>query len=176
MTRRISRERRRAMFMEKAGQMFDDLESWYDEHLEASFGEIEAEARKQRRELMGEAMGVLVNGRDTGCKWKRRVVQSVGMRWNLKDIGGGSAWLEGDTKLERAYYVCPECTGETIFPLDRKLQLRADHWSAGAARVAVRQGLQAKSFDLAAEAYQDAVGGSMSGDSLRRVTEGWGRE
>ena len=41
--------------------------------------------------------------------------------------------------------------------------------------MAVRQGLQAKSFDLAAEAYEDAVGGSMSGDSLRRVTEGWGQ-
>ena len=39
----------------------------------------------------------------------------------------------------------------------------------------MRQGLQAKSFDLAAEAYQEAVGGSMSGDSLRRVTEGWGQ-
>jgi hypothetical protein len=33
----------------------------------------------------------------------------------------------------------------------------------------------AKSFSLAAEAYADAVGGSMSGDSLRRITEGWGQ-
>jgi hypothetical protein len=33
----------------------------------------------------------------------------------------------------------------------------------------------AKSFALAAEAYADAVGGSMSSDSLRRITEGWGR-
>jgi hypothetical protein len=24
--------------------------------------------------------------------------------------------LEGDTELERAYYVCPKCEGETIFP------------------------------------------------------------
>jgi len=24
--------------------------------------------------------------------------------------------LEGDTILERAYYVCPECEGQTIFP------------------------------------------------------------
>ena len=24
--------------------------------------------------------------------------------------------LEGDTRLERAYYVCPQCSGETIFP------------------------------------------------------------
>jgi hypothetical protein len=33
----------------------------------------------------------------------------------------------------------------------------------------------AKSFDLAAEVYADAVGASMSSDSLRRITEGWGR-
>lgn len=36
-------------------------------------------------------------------------------------------------------------------------------------------GLQAKSFDLAAEAYSEAVGGSMSSDSLQRVTEKWGK-
>jgi len=34
----------------------------------------------------------------------------------------------------------------------------------------------AKSFDLAAAAYVDAVGGSMSPDSLRRITEGWGQK
>ncbi len=65
--------------------------------------------------------------------------------------------------------------GRRFFPLDVKLHLRGDHWSEGAARVAVRQGLQAKSFDLAAEAYSEAVGGAMSSDSLRRVTEGWGQ-
>ena len=64
--------------------------------------------------------------------------------------------------------------GRHFFPLDKKLRLRADHWSEGAARVATRQGLQAKSFALAAAAYQDAVGCSMSEDSLRRVTEEWG--
>jgi hypothetical protein len=42
-------------------------------------------------------------------------------------------------------------------------------------RVATRQGLQAKSFALAAEAYSDAVGAAMSPDSLQRVTEGWGQ-
>jgi hypothetical protein len=40
--------------------------------------------------------------------------------------------------------------------------------------VATREGLQAQSFALAAEGYRDAVGGSMSPDSLRRLTEGWG--
>lgn len=54
--------------------------------------------------------------------------------------------------------------------------LRADHWSEGAARVATRQGLQAKSFALAAEAYSDAVGSGMTEDSLRRIAEGWGAQ
>lgn len=41
--------------------------------------------------------------------------------------------------------------------------------------MATRQGLQAKSFALAAEAYSDAVGAAMSPDSLQRVTQGWGQ-
>ena len=65
--------------------------------------------------------------------------------------------------------------GRRFFPLDLKLKLRADHWSEGAARVAARQGLQAKSFDKAAESYSDATGGSMSKDSLLRITEGFGQ-
>jgi hypothetical protein len=60
-------------------------------------------------------------------------------------------------------------------PLDQKLRLRSDHWSAGAARVASRLGLQAKSFDLAAAAFGDAVGRSMSADSVASITEDWGR-
>ena len=42
--------------------------------------------------------------------------------------------------------------------------------------MASRLGLQGKSFGLAAEAYEDAVGGGMSEDSLRRVTVGTGQE
>jgi hypothetical protein len=36
--------------------------------------------------------------------------------------------------------------------------------------------LQTQSFDLGAAAYGDAVGGAMSPDSLRRITEGWGQQ
>jgi hypothetical protein len=53
--------------------------------------------------------------------------------------------------------------------------LREDHWSEGAAQVAAKQGLQAPSFALAAEAYTDAVGGSISRSSVRRITEGFGK-
>ena len=41
--------------------------------------------------------------------------------------------------------------------------------------MATRLGLQAKSFDLAAEGFSDAVGRAISGDSMARLTEGWGR-
>jgi hypothetical protein len=60
-------------------------------------------------------------------------------------------------------------------PLDQKLRLRSDHWSAGAARVATRLGLQSKSFDLAAVAFGDAIGRNMSADSLAGITEDWGQ-
>ena len=75
---------------------------------------------------------------------------------------------------ERITFV-PNARGKRFFPLDLKLKLRTDHWSEGAARVATRHGLLGKSFELAAETYSDATGGNMSKDSLRRVTEGWGK-
>lgn len=117
MTRTQSRDRRRAMFLEKAGVAFDRLESWYDQHPEASFGEIEAEVREERRKLMGETLEILVNGRDTGSQVEKPKCERCGREMEFE---GYRQWeihgLEGDSKLERAYYVCPECEGETIFP------------------------------------------------------------
>jgi hypothetical protein len=63
-----------------------------------------------------------------------------------------------------------------FFPLDRRLKLRSDHWSPGVARVAARQGLQSKSFKLAAEAFSDATGCTMLWDGIRKVTQAWGKK
>ena len=41
--------------------------------------------------------------------------------------------------------------------------------------MATRLGLQAQAFDLAAAGFSDAVGREISGDSMARLTEGWGR-
>jgi hypothetical protein len=68
----MSRAQRRAAFLECAIQMFDALEAWYDEHPDTSFGAIEAKARRQRRELMGQALAILINGgRITGVRGRR---------------------------------------------------------------------------------------------------------
>jgi hypothetical protein len=117
MARKMSRKRRKEAFLMAASEAFEGLETWYDEHPEATFGEIEQEARRRRRELMGKALEVLVNGRDNGVRVEGVQCEQCSAEMDFK---GYLPWtvrgLEGDTKLERAYYVCPECKGETIFP------------------------------------------------------------
>lgn len=123
MSRPQSRTRRQAAFLEEAKRMYEQLEEWYDAHPQASFGEIEAEARKRRRELMGKALEVLVNGRDTGAQVELPTCEQCGGKMKFE---GYRKWrihgLEGDSSLERAYYVCPHCKGETLFPPGRKVE------------------------------------------------------
>jgi hypothetical protein len=117
MYRQMSRAQREAAFLEKAAHMYSTLEGWYDQHPEASFGEIEVEARRLRRELMGEGLAVLINGRDTGYQLQAPLCMVCDQAMEFK---GHRRWgisgLEGETTLMRAYYVCPKCEGETFFP------------------------------------------------------------
>lgn len=118
MTRRMSRAQRKAAFMEAAERTYDALEDWYDDHPEASFEEIEAVAREERRKLMGRGLAVLVNGRDSGYQLAGLRCEKCGHAMDYKGEGFRRTirGLEGKTELERAYYVCPNCEGETIFP------------------------------------------------------------
>ena len=84
MYRQMSRAQREAAFMEKAVQMYASLEEWYDQHPEASFGEIEAEVRRLRRELMGEVLAVLINGRDTGFQLEAPPCSACGQAMEYK--------------------------------------------------------------------------------------------
>jgi predicted Zn-ribbon and HTH transcriptional regulator len=103
--------------MRAAEEMIDKLEAWYDAHPDASFGEIEEQARQERRELMGTVLEVVVNGRDTGVQVEPPRCEACGMEMEFKDYNGWTIHgLEGDSRLERAYYVCPECEGQTLFP------------------------------------------------------------
>jgi ribosomal protein S27AE len=115
MSRRKSRTQRKAEFMKLADAMYERLEDWYDAHPDASFEEIEAELRRQRRGLLGEALETLIVGRDSGfsvepprCPQCGQPLAFEGYRpWTVKG-------LEGDSRLERAYYTCPAC-GERGF-------------------------------------------------------------
>ena len=117
MTRQMSRSQRRAVCMQAAEEMIAKLEEWYDTHPEASFGEIEQQARQERWGLMGQVLEVLINGRDTGVRVQAPRCESCGAEMEFKDYHDWTVHgLEGDTQLERGYYVCPHCEGQTIFP------------------------------------------------------------
>ena len=115
--RQTSKARRREQYIHCALKMYEGLEEWYDEHPEATFAEIEQQARASRRELMGQAMEIVINGRSTGAQVEAPRCKECGQAMVLheyreKTIQG----LEGDTRLERAYYVCPDGCGQTLFP------------------------------------------------------------
>lgn len=117
MTRQMSQGKRKAEFLAAAEEMFEELKKWYDGHPEATFGEIEQEARRQRRELMGKGLEILVNGRDTGVRPEGVRCPKCGEEMEFeKYLPWTIHGLEGDAVLERAYYVCHRCARETFFP------------------------------------------------------------
>ena len=117
MTRPISREERKAAFMKQAEQMFAELEGWYDQNPEASFEEIEKQARQERRKMMGESLGVMINGRDVGKTEAAPKCEKCNQAMEFKDYRAKRvSGLEGETQLERAYYVCKVCEKQTFFP------------------------------------------------------------
>lgn len=65
----ISRAQRREAFLDLAEQAFDELETWYDAHPDASFAEIEAKAREVRRAWMGQGLELRINQR-TCSRWR----------------------------------------------------------------------------------------------------------
>ena len=81
-----SRSQRKAAFEQAASAMYDRLEAWYDAYPDASFEEIEAEVRQQRRGLMGDMLATLIVGRDSGHRPPRRPVSSAGSRWCLRGL------------------------------------------------------------------------------------------
>jgi hypothetical protein len=117
MSRLQSRAQREAAFLKLATDLHAQLEEWYDQHPAASFGELEQEARRLRREFMGQGLAVVINGRDSGFQLEEPVCPQCGqplqfVGYRTKRISG----LEGETELERAYYVCGGCEAQTLFP------------------------------------------------------------
>jgi hypothetical protein len=114
----LSRAERDAAFAAAAQQLHQGLEDFCDEHVDASFGEIEQEARRLRRVLMGETLAIVINGRDDGYRRERPRCEQCG---SVMEFEGYRRWglssLEGDLKLRRAYYLCPECNGQGFSPL-----------------------------------------------------------
>jgi DNA repair exonuclease SbcCD ATPase subunit len=113
----ISRAQRREAFLALAGQAFDELETWYDAHPEASFAEIEAKAREVRQALMGKGLELLINQRIHAVELHAPRCPTCGQPMRFKGrLGKQVSGLEGQSRIERNYYVCPNGCGQTAFP------------------------------------------------------------
>ena len=112
-----SRSQRREAFIKLAGESFDELEGWYEGHPGASFEEIEQKAREVRRVLMGQGLGMLINERGQPSEIDPPQCPRCKCGMVLQDRRGKRVeGLEGSTRIERNYYVCPNGCGETSFP------------------------------------------------------------
>jgi ribosomal protein S27AE len=117
MPRKKSRTQRKAEFLHAAEAMYERMEDWYDAHPDASFAEIEAELRRQRRGLMGGTLETLIVGRDTGFDVEPPKCPTCGQPMAFQDYRPWTVkGLEGDSKLERAYYTCPACGAQGFSP------------------------------------------------------------
>ncbi len=117
MSGQMSRAQRQSAFLESASRLFNQLEDWYEEHPQASFAELESQARQGRRTLMGEALAVLINGRTEGYQFEPPRCPACGQVMKFEGYRPRTIYgLEGDTELSRAYYVCEQCDAQTLFP------------------------------------------------------------
>ena len=97
--------------------MYERLEAWYDEHPDATYDEIEQQVRRGRRRLMGRMTEILINGRDTGASPRPPKCGVCGKEMSFHSYRKWTVHgLEGDAHLERAYYRCPECGKQRLFP------------------------------------------------------------
>jgi len=108
------REQEKAAFVRAAEAMYEELQAWRAQHLEASFDEIAEQVTPRRRALMGQLLKQLAQAADE--RVNAPVCEQCGapMRYKGTPVRGVSHG-EGGMRLERAYYYCDAC-GSTLFP------------------------------------------------------------
>lgn len=120
----LSRSERETAFAAASKRAFDQLEDWYDQHPEASLGEIEQETRRVRRALMGEGLQLIINGRDTGYRKTQPLCAQCQQPMKFESYRPwGVATLEGDVQLQRAYYRCTHCKAGGFSPLGPETEI-----------------------------------------------------
>ena len=106
---RQTRDEAREAYLAAAAHLWDEFNSWYDAHPDATFLEMELELRKHRRVLMGETLELDLTARRFGreCSspavrtmWPRDEVQRLSGQRGTR-LGGGSGDTPGVLLLPR---------------------------------------------------------------------------
>jgi hypothetical protein len=102
------------------GGMYQELYRWRAEHPAASFDEIATQVTPRRRVLMGMMLEQLARQPGTGQVAEGMICAQCGQAMRYKGEAKREVlhYLEGETRLERAYYHCDRCEGG-LFPPGR---------------------------------------------------------
>ena len=109
-----SAEQEKAEFVRAAERMYEDLHSWREQHLDASFDEIADQVTPRRRVLMGKLLNELVAKADERVE-APLCAQCGEAMWYRGTPERQVGHREGEVGLERAYYYCDSCEGG-LFP------------------------------------------------------------
>ena len=109
-----SAEQEKAEFLRGAEAMYEELHSWREQHLDASFDEIADQVTPRRRKLVAKLLEQLAVKADERiaaplCEQCGEVMSYRGTP--AREVSHG----EGDVGLERAYYYCDSCE-RGLFP------------------------------------------------------------
>lgn len=97
---------------EKGRALFE----WREAHPRATLAEIEEEAGKVRREMMGEVMERVMEWTGRGYEVEGVRCEACGEEMKFQGYReNGVQTMEGEVRIPRAYYYCPRCK-RGVFP------------------------------------------------------------
>lgn len=107
---RLTPTEARGKYMERAEELWDDFNAWYQANPEATFDEIETELGQRRRELVGEVIELSLRQGDLGAEPEAARCERCGkpmafQGYREKAVHG----LQADVHIRRAYYYCSTC-------------------------------------------------------------------
>ena len=103
-------EEARDEFLGKAADLWDDFNTWYRDHPEATYDEMEAKLGEERRVFFGRFLEQSLRQGDLGATPEAPVCKKCGKPMEFKGYPKKTVHgLETDARVPRAYYVCPTC-------------------------------------------------------------------
>lgn len=107
---RLTPSEAREEFMDRAAELWDGFNAWYQAHPEATFDEMEEELGRQRRAVLGGFLELSLRQGDLGATPEAPCCPKCGKPMSFKGYPAKKVHgLEVDVKIPRAYYHCPTC-------------------------------------------------------------------